>query len=186
MRECCFIVCLRAAEGTHTAPEDGQTPSGAERSDGSARCSKKRNVSRKRAEKNQCSVSRWSSSERAQRGTKCSKVREAAKDDVGPRHTAPEARSQSCRHAPPAISRGSSAQSCWLKERTKEPLADFALSTTRQAGGAELLVVAKKGERAGPPKYNVGIPIPYIFTRVSRIPCDSTVNRHAHLVFPVA
>ena len=89
------------AEETHAAPEGVQPPSGAERSDGSAHCSRERNTSRKRAEKKHCSVSRWSSSERAQRGTKCSKVREAAKDDVGPRHVAPEARSQGWRHAPP-------------------------------------------------------------------------------------
>ena len=65
--------------------------------------------------KQHCSVSRWKSSGRAQRGTKCSKVREAAKDDVGPRQAPPEARSQGCRHAPSAMGRGSSAQSCWLK-----------------------------------------------------------------------
>ena len=65
--------------------------------------------------KGKCLTARWKSSGRAQRGTKCSKVREAAKDDVGPRQAPPEARSQGCRHAPSAMGRGSSAQSCWLK-----------------------------------------------------------------------
>ena len=39
------------AEGTHAAPEGVQPPSGAESSDGSERCSRNRNKSRKRAEK---------------------------------------------------------------------------------------------------------------------------------------
>ena len=41
----------RDAEETHAAPEGVQPPSGAERSDGSARCSRQRNTSGRRAEK---------------------------------------------------------------------------------------------------------------------------------------
>ena len=128
------------AEGTHAAPEGVQPPSGAEIPTAVSAAAEIATRAGSEQRKQHCSVSRGRAVG-ARSVAKCSKVREAAKDDVG--RQLPEARSQGCRHAP---RHGSwvSAQSCWLKGMHEEPR-DFALWTARKRG-ARLLVVAKKRE----------------------------------------